>query len=354
MNNTRNTIIRFCLRALLFASPIIIVLGLYVVLDPFRVVRNYEDPTKNGFIILNKDHVSTELYLGKAPKQQYNSFIFGSSRTMAYRHSDWLTHLPKGAVPFSFDAHQETLWGIEKKVRTLDKLGTPLDNIVLLIDPLNTFTPMTNSSGQLYIKDPRISGESKFVFQKSFLESWFSDLFFVKYLDYTFFGTVRPYMEGMLTIDNSNLVDPVSGERNIDIEASVQLDEDAFYNERSANFYARDTTQFVNYPAMITSEHEVALNYIAAVFRDHGSLYEIVISPAYDLQAIAPEDKEKLVSIFGKEHVHDYSGMNSITTNQHNYFESSHYRPHVGRWILDDIYNKDHDKNASGNHSLNL
>ena len=338
MNNTRNTVIRFCLQALLFASPIIVVLAMYMMLDPFRVVRNYEDISAGSFLPLNKDFASTSIYLHNAPNKHFNSFLLGSSRTMAYRLDTWKKHLPPTAVPFAFDASKETLWGIEKKLQLLDSTNAPIDDVLLIIDPLHTFAPMANSTGHLFIKDPRISGESEFTFQKTFLEAWFADLFFVKYIDYACFGKVRPYMEGVLAIDENNLMDPITAERNMGIEQHITAAPDSFYNARAAIFYQRDTTQQKTYPAMITAEHVHALQRIHRIIEKHHARLEVVISPGYDLVAIDPTDLATLQHAFGEEHVHDYSGINSITKNIRNYIESSHYRQHVGAQIMEEIY----------------
>jgi hypothetical protein len=42
--------------------------------------------------------------------------------------------------------------------------------------------------------------------------------------------------------------------------------------------------------------------------------------------------------IFGAARVFDYSGVNRITADKHNYYEESHFRPQAGREILKDIY----------------
>ena len=340
MEKKHNTF-RFCIQALLFASPIIVVLGMYVVLDPFRVVRHHEDISADSFLPLNKDFASTEIYLRNAPTEQFNSFLLGSSRTMAYRLDTWKKQLPNTAKPFAFDASKETLWGIEKKLELLDSLKAPINDVLIIIDPLNTFAPMRNSTGHLFIKDPRVSGESKFTFEKTFLEAWFADLFFVKYIDYACFGKVRPYMEGVLAIDENNLMDPITAERNMGIERYIVSNPDSFYTARAAIFYVRDTTQQKNYPPMITADHVRALDSIHRITEKNNARLEVVISPGYDLAAIDATDLAALQHAFGTKHVHDYSGINSITKDIHNYIESSHYRQHVGAQIMQEIYDDD-------------
>ncbi len=82
------------------------------------------------------------------------------------------------------------------------------------------------------------------------------------------------------------------------------------------------------------------LNEIIDVFRKQKTEYKIIISPAYDQLKLAPQDKIQLENIFGKENVYDFAGINPITNNYRNYYEHSHYRPHVTKHILSEIYKK--------------
>jgi len=40
----------------------------------------------------------------------------------------------------------------------------------------------------------------------------------------------------------------------------------------------------------------------------------------------------------GKKNVYDFSGKNKLTTPIGNYYETSHYRPHVANKIMELIY----------------
>jgi hypothetical protein len=45
-----------------------------------------------------------------------------------------------------------------------------------------------------------------------------------------------------------------------------------------------------------------------------------------------------LQTIFGANTIYDYSGINNYTNKVENYYETSHYRPHVGEAIMSEIY----------------
>lgn len=80
------------------------------------------------------------------------------------------------------------------------------------------------------------------------------------------------------------------------------------------------------------------LSEIAKVFQDHHTKYKIIISPEYKQIRLNPADVEQLKEIFGAENVYDFSGINKYTNNIRNYYEGSHYRPCLGRQLLDSVY----------------
>ncbi len=45
-----------------------------------------------------------------------------------------------------------------------------------------------------------------------------------------------------------------------------------------------------------------------------------------------------LRSMFDKNKIFDFSGINDITTSKYNYFEREHYRPFIAYRIMDSIY----------------
>lgn len=96
---------------LLFLLPIFLYaalgISLFLLLDPFRVVRHYSNYSY-PVATLNREFIATETYLKNYNKYHYNSFIFGSSRSNAFKPSTWKNYLQPNDSPFSFDASGET------------------------------------------------------------------------------------------------------------------------------------------------------------------------------------------------------------------------------------------------------
>ena len=81
-------------------------------MDPFKIIKTYDNYSNNLKVIPNRDFISTEVYLKNRKIYHYNSFIFGSSRTMAYKTNDWRKYIDSTSRPFLFDASGESLFGI--------------------------------------------------------------------------------------------------------------------------------------------------------------------------------------------------------------------------------------------------
>jgi hypothetical protein len=158
---------RFIKQILLFVLiglvPILILLGLYCIYDPFSVVKEYNSYS-NLNVIPNRDFISTETFLKNYKKEKYDSFIFGSSRTLAFRPSIWLNYMPASSKPYAFDAFSETLCGIHGKIKLLDSLNVKINNCVIFICQDNAFAYEGDSKGHIFIKHPLISKTSNFDF----------------------------------------------------------------------------------------------------------------------------------------------------------------------------------------------
>lgn len=316
--------------------PIILFLLGYLVLDPFKVIRKY-DNYSNLHIIPNRDYVSTEMFLKNRNKEKYNSIIFGSSRTLAFNPDTWKKHIGNDARPFLFDASGETIFGIYKKLLFIEKLGDKIDNVIIVICPDITFQTTTNSTGHLFIKHPATSNESWISFHLTFLKSYFNTYFLRAYYQYTFTKNIRPFMFDYIEFRNIQF-HPITNSMTIeDKELEINIDPEKYYRDRKEIFWIRPE-EIREYDEYIGITQEKMLKEIKRILIKKKSNYKIIISPLYDQKEINKKDLDKLNHIFDKSKVYNFSGINEITQNYKNYYESSHYRPNVGDSILNYIY----------------
>lgn len=128
-------------------------------------------------------------------------------------------------------------------------------------------------------------------------------------------------------------------------EWAIEYDPQYYYTNlaRQHNPYYkfphRDSIERIREP--ILEEKSVRLlSDIHRLFVRGNTNYKIVVSPLYDQIKLNPHDKKKLDSIFGENNVFDFSGINEFTKDSLNYYEASHYRPHVAKRLYKIIYTK--------------
>lgn len=308
----------------------------YFVFDPFMVLRTYDDfsyPT----VLPNRDYISTEMFLNNYQKYKYNSYVFGSSRTLAFRPESWVQHLPEGSIPYIFDASGESIYGINRKIKLIDQLGVKIDNALIILDLDVSFQRSANHEGHLFIKHPKVSGEYSYPFHLEFLEAYSNPTFLMSFYDYKLTGEFKPYMLDYL--ENRKLIyDTINNKITIqDQNDELALNQEAYYEKRASLFYQRSENQFIDTVIQINDVHKKLLFEIKEILDKHKTNYKVVISPLYDQIKFHPKDQEILSSYFG-ERLYDFSGKNDITEEKMNYYETSHYRPIVGDSIFKYIY----------------
>ncbi|MBK7498965.1 MAG: hypothetical protein IPI19_07635 [Ignavibacteriales bacterium] len=328
----------FLKRVGIFLVPFFIVLISFFILDPFKILYEYKNYS-GSFIQLNRDVISSKTLIKNYDKYKYNSFIFGSSRTVAFKTWDWKNHLDSSGVLFSFDASNENIFGMLTKIKYLNDNHIKIDNALLVVCSDATFLSISDLDGPLYIKYPDIASTNQLNFYLTFISSWFDKLFFVKYIDYKFFQVQREYSKDIIEPQNIDYDDVYNNFFITKIDRQLKSRPDAYYSEmlKDSLFYKKQIPAMIEEPQI----NDIAIEYLremAGILKHNNTNYKLVISPLYNTPKFNITDYETLVRIFGSENVFDFSGENSITSNYRNYYERSHYRPEVGRQILEIIY----------------
>ena len=224
---------KFILTLFVFLLPFIIILSAYFILDPFKVLRKYDtyiDTKANGWVGLNKDYISTTTFDNNYRKEKYNSYIFGNSRSIFYQVDDWKKNLVPPVNCYHFDASNETLYGISKKLKYIDGKNIEIKNILLIIDYplLMQDQPRT---GHLFVIPPQLEGNENFVsFHAEFLKSFISFKFLYNYIDFKLSGKVKPYMKADKIIDDRpTIYNPVTNEIRFDFFENLISEEKYYY-----------------------------------------------------------------------------------------------------------------------------
>ncbi len=328
---------KFLITFISFASiglvGIVILLAGYVYFDPFKILRTGYN-FSGSQVVTNRDYISTETFNRDYPKYHYNSFIFGSSRTIAYTPEHWVQYLDSSAAPFVFDASGENLFGIYTKLAYLDTLNVPLNNALIILCRDCAYRP--ENMRHLFIKHPLTSHKSKLVFNWAFLKAYFDRKFIVNYYAYLLTKQYQDYMDGYIS-PKKIIYQPVTNALDVaERETEIAQNPALYYQQKADVFYAR-TGEKVDTLQRLSGENEKLLTGIKAILEKHHTNYKVVLSPLYEQTKFYPADLALLQQLFGNR-LYDFSGQNQFTNSVTNFYEASHYRQAVGDSILSIIF----------------
>lgn len=324
---------KIVLKLLLALAPILFLLVLYFLNDPFKVLYSYASYFPRDGVInpgLNKDFMSTQAWLDNYSKYNYDSYIFGSSRSMNYRVADWQKHINSTAC-FHFDAYAESLYGIERKFQFLENNDAPIKNALIVFDR-SVCRYTQNREGLFNRKHPALSGQNKFAFHLECVKGFFRPKFLKHYLYCMAFNKPLYSTETHYEVASNEVIFQK-------YEDLIATNPDAFYKPRKKIFRRRDTVQYYSSPSIFDRQKKLFYN-IKRIIDKKQTNVRIVISPMYSQKKLDSTDVKFLDSLFGKENVWDFSGINEYTNDFHNYYERSHYRPTLATRLMDSIYKK--------------
>lgn len=331
----RQFIINLTYFSLFGIIPLLFLFFTYLYFDPFKVIKHYNDYSYSN-VIPNKDYISTTMFINNYKKYRYNSFIFGSSRTLAFKPNSWRNYLSTEDSPFIFDASGESVYGIYTKLKYLDSNSIPIHNALILFCRDCSFNNSRNHSGHLFVKHYATSCDNFLSFHSNFFLAFLSPKFLFNYFSFIILGNYKPFMSGY--IENRKITyDTITNEVNIiDQENEIIQNPTGYYEKRNDLFYRRvsektDTIQRIN------EKQIIMIKEIKRILEKNNTNYKIVLSPLYEQIKFNHSDFKILKDEFGNN-LYDFSGKNSFTDNKFNYYETSHFRPNVGDSIFKIIY----------------
>jgi hypothetical protein len=315
---------------------------LYIILDPFKVVRKYSYYYISDEITgvsLNRGYVSTSVFDNQNKEYKYNSFIFGNSRSIFYEIDDWKQYLQENCSCFHFDASGESLYGIYKKIQYLFKRKVPLVNALIILD-YDTLVQIRSNKGHLFIIAPQLEENKNLAqFHQISFNAFLNPYFIFAYLDYTFSKKVKTYMKKNSFLDDRPLhYNAKTNEISYPYFEKLIAEGRYYTPDRMKVFTPRQFIGQQYSPIAIEDQQKIMLSDIKTIFQNQNTHYRIIINPLYDQLKLNVQDLIYLENLFGKENVFDFSGINEITNDYTNYYENSHYRPHIAYNIMQKIY----------------
>ena len=332
---------RFVLRTLVALLPVLLLVALYVLKDPFHVLRPYDGNaaavTDTVGLTVNTGYQSTEVFKYYYPQLQYDSFIFGSSLSGYYRVEDWLKHLPAGASAMHFNASRETLQGILNKLHFLASRDVKVTNaLIVMEDEMLQRKPL--DSDVLYVEHPQTTSKvSWWEFHQLFFNA-FRHPELVAFTLWPSQTTAHLALErGFATTDIPDRIEPMNESYYGWADSLIRVDADAFYTPAHLAQYSHPMRK---QPCLdkITDGVEDLLRQIAQALTDLGTDYQIIIPPHYASEAISSADLFALESIFGNERVHDYSHDSVMGGDLHYYYDDGHLIASACAHLMDSAY----------------
>jgi hypothetical protein len=332
---------KFILTSLYAILPLIILTLIYLIIDPYKVIFNYSDYYLNkNFVSLNRSVVNTRLYKYNRAKFKYNSFIFGNSRSLAFKIKDWKNYLDENDIAFHFDGNAEGIYGILAKMKYIDSHHDKIKNALIILDA-SLLEITSNRDEPLFSNPPESCEINFFEFHFMFFKNFLNPKFFIGFFDYSLFGKYRKYMGGkFLNFKYPNYYDSISSDIYLGLEQDIKHDS-IFYYQNLTNKLMKinlDTIKMnLNIKPKNLQETKIILEEIKLLLVKNKTKYKVIINPNIIKSEINKYYQELLLDIFGNN-LYDFTGNNEFSNDISNFYDLSHYRPKVAQEILRLIY----------------
>jgi hypothetical protein len=331
---------RFIKKLLSFTLPFLIIVITVQFFDFFKIYKTYNNYFENNRISQNRTFFATKTFIEHKDSIQYNTFVFGNSRSQAFKDSSLIKHFGLTAKPFHFDSDSESLYGIYKKLEFLSLNKANLTNVLIALDAsILKITTARNTYN--YINPPEFNDVSKFKFYSEFIKTSCNPKFITAITDFSIFKTERRYMKKyILTAKNIDTYNRYSLDCRYGNEIELKQDSILYYKTMFSKkaFIAREN--YKRDSIKLTDKHIDLLQKIASILNQQNTKYRIIISPLYNQTALQKDIKNLIKSTFKPNTVFDFSGENKFTNSIGNYYEWSHYKPFVAEQLLNSINKK--------------
>lgn len=337
---------KFATYLFLFLLPLIVIMLPFFIGDPFKILHHYDryypEDGQPLYLNINRSYVSTRMYIQYKDSFQYNSFIFGSSRSEHFLVKDWKQYLPDSASCFHFDGYSDPLYSIHKKILFLDKQHAPIDNVIICFDAENLAKSSPIDNDHLRALPPLLdySWSTFEMFYKTHLNVYFEPHFYVSYIDFLLHRQIKPYMTewGIWDIKPSYYILRYN-EREEKL-ADDTYPESHYSPNLLAAFESAQSEKGIPYDHILNAVSISMLQEIADVFEKHHTDYKIVLSPMYDQRPLSAIDVTTLEQIF-EERIYNFTGENIWNSDYHNYNDPAHFSDRVASKIMQIIYEPD-------------
>jgi hypothetical protein len=267
---------RFFSRLLIFCSPFVLAVMLYVILDPFKVVRKYDCyyiSDEIPGVSINRGYVSACVFDNQNANYRYDSFIFGNSRSIFYEIDDWKQYLQEDSSCFHFDASAESLYGMYRKVQYLFNKEVSLANALIILD-YGTLKQISSDKFHLTFLAPQLDENKNFaLFHQISFKAFSNPYFLFAYLDFIFSKKIKSYMTKNNFLDDRPLhYNAETNELSYPYFEKLIAEGRYYTSERMTVFTPREFTGQQYSPVVIEEKQKMMLSAIQTIIQNKNTL----------------------------------------------------------------------------------
>lgn len=325
-------------KSLVLLIPLLLLMISFVVIDPFCIIHKRSGPYQTS-----DDFISTELYLNNTKHKNYNSFVFGNSKALAFRAENWLPHIKQGLV-FKFAVPGESIFNIYNKVKLVLEKGDSIKHALVIIDNamLSNFRNTSEFlQGPVYKHHPYTQDENWLTFYGDYFGFYLADGFFAEAISRYLSDSKEP-KEILDTKDftkGSKNYDSLSNEFYLgDLE--IEICQLGFRGYFEKHFKTNENTGIsaLRNKVVLNREDAEYLRAIKKMFDSQNADYKIIAGPVWRKEGMPEEICKELRTIFNNETFYDYSKDKRFVYDSTLFYEKAHYRPIAGARILNEVY----------------
>lgn len=334
----------FLLRSVAVLSPVpLLLLAAYIVLDPYRTLRRYDNYFAENPLYVNKTLVSVETYLNRRARgAEFDSFIFGPSVSASYLVEDWKGWIGRDTRPFHFDGSSDRLAIIADKFEWLAERDT-IRNALIVVDA--RLLAVDKDRPVVCGVHPALRHYRNWLPYHYTFFSAFSDVnLLMSYVPYLVTGQkvmYSPKLEEKTTVfevqDFSQYRPDINEEYN---SIGRKFTEDEFKRNFGISVTTAGKPEVL--PRQLTARDAADLRRIAAVAARQHTRLKLIVAPNIQALILNPADAALLRSTLGANSVADLSGSMLADALQADslYFDPVHYRPELAVRYLQAAYAK--------------
>lgn len=326
------------IKSLLLAAPFIALIGLYIVEDPFMILREYDDYDHPKFVLNNIGHIGWLKFKKYNPSRHYDSFILGASCSNSYQSCYWSKYI-KGNI-IRLNSNNESLYELVKFTEAIEKQpNQKIKNILIVSDPI-LLSMDKEETDLMHTLPTEVSGRMGISLHWEYLKAFFARPFLAAYTKHILLKisdeTTKVYFNNNKPSTDKYTNDVLGiNER----EAEIKLKGEEFYKGRAEQFAGWNTMRRETMPALFGDSQIALFKRVKAVAQRHNTNLKIAIGPNLETGYMNPKDDAILRKIFGDKNVVNYNvPAHKDLEKKENFYDKVHYRPHIAKQILRDLY----------------